>query len=266
MISLLNLSVLEFAGNDARQFLHNQLSSDINALPEGGAGFSCCCNPAGRVIALMLLVPHAGSVYAICSSALAAPLQAWLARFVFRAKVTITRREDLAVCGWSASLGDLDPIVATTVTGLEYALVVKQALKYTDQAQYDHWKTRELEAGICWLDEASSSQFLPQMLGFEAIGALSFKKGCFPGQEIIARTRYLGKLKRRALRVHIKNGQNLMIMDKVKVHSSEDSYTAQVVDSSVSGVDERLLFLVIRCGEDIEPVSLSAGDQILSLA
>ena len=199
MIPLPNLSVLEFAGNDARQFLHNQLSSDVNTLPEGAAGFSCCCNPAGRVIALMLLVPHAGSVFAVCSTVLAPSLEAWLARFIFRSKVTISRREDLVVCGWSEEVGDLRPVVASTVTGLEYALVDRGALKDAGQAQHVHWKSRELEAGICWLDEASTTQFLPQMLDFESIGALSFKKGCFPGQEIIARARYLGKVKRQPL-------------------------------------------------------------------
>ena len=266
MIPLPNLSVLEFAGNDARQFLHNQLSSDVNTLPEGAAGFSCCCNPAGRVIALMLLVPHAGSVFAVCSTVLAPSLEAWLARFIFRSKVTISRREDLVVCGWSEEVGDLRPVVASTVTGLEYALVDRGALKDAGQAQHVHWKSRELEAGICWLDEASTTQFLPQMLDFESIGALSFKKGCFPGQEIIARTRYLGTLKRRALKLRIADGGELAVLDKVKVNTIADSYSAVVVDSAASGVDESVLFLVIRCSEEIEPVSLSVGDQAFSLA
>lgn len=266
MIPLSNLSVLEFAGNDARQFLHNQLSSDVNALPDGGAGFSCCCNPAGRVIALLLLVRRGDSVFAVCSAELALSLHHWLARFIFRSKVTISLRDDLAVCDGSGPAGITQPVVACTTTGLDYALVDKFSAGKEDGAESTAWKARELAAGICWLGEKSSAQFLPQMLNFESIGALSFRKGCFPGQEIIARTRYLGTLKRRALIITIRDGCKLAVMDKVEVHAKEDTYSAVVVDCAVTSANNNLLFLVVRCGGDIEPVSLSFDDQAFSLA
>ena len=61
------------------------------------------------------------------------------------------------------------------------------------------WRKQEIHAGVCWLDPVTSERFIPQMLNLQEIGALSFSKGCYPGQEIVARTHYLGKLKRRSI-------------------------------------------------------------------
>ena len=102
MFPINTLSVLEFTGHDAGQFLHNQLSADITGITAGNAGFACCCNPAGRVLGLLLVSPRANSILVVCASELADQLKAWLGRYIIRADVQINLRSDLAVAavGW----------------------------------------------------------------------------------------------------------------------------------------------------------------------
>ena len=252
MFPLNALSIIEFTGLDAGQFLHNQLSADVAAIPTGGAGFACCCNPAGRVLGLLLIAVRKEAIFAVCASDLAAPLIEWLSRFIIRADVKIELRSDLVV---SAGLPEVSPARGwpiDTEAGLQYGIVpavVNEPEGASEQLRA--WRARELQAGITWLGTGTSAQFLPQMLGFEAIGALSFKKGCYPGQEIIARTRYLGNLKRRPLLLHIAASVPVGIMEKINVKSGDEHYSAVVVDSVTGAERDQYLFSVVRAGEDI---------------
>jgi folate-binding protein YgfZ len=101
------------------------------------------------------------------------------------------------------------------------------------------------------LGETTSGAFLPQMLGLQAIGALSFSKGCYPGQEVIARTRHLGKLKRRPLLCRISaTAPALAPMNDVILRSLGGEATAVVVDSTPSGKGETLVMLVARIEDE----------------
>ncbi|MDX1461344.1 MAG: hypothetical protein R3348_09845, partial [Xanthomonadales bacterium] len=162
------------------------MSSDVLATEDGQWGFGCCCNPAGRVIALLALRPGPDGVVGLCSASLAETLAGWLQRFVFRDDVTIRVRNDLAALGHIGTEAS-----AGGVSGLSYSVQGIEEVNAVQALPGEAFHAAELQRGICWLHPESSAQFLPQMLGFEAIGALSFRKGCYPGQEIIARTRYL---------------------------------------------------------------------------
>ncbi|MFT5140417.1 MAG: folate-binding protein YgfZ [Lysobacterales bacterium] len=249
MFRLHTMSVLEFSGNDAGHFLHNQLSADIKNIAIGDAGFACCCNPAGRVLGLLLVCPKEDSILVVCSSSLATSLVEWLSRFIIRADVKIKTREDLVVMA-----GEELPAGAFTVCDLDYAIVPAADFSDTSTPSDEQaWKVNELKKGIVWLDEETSATFLPQMLGYENIGALNFQKGCFPGQEIIARTRYLGKLKRRPLLVHSRDSVHLGTGAKVTLYSGEISNTAVVVDSASGASGDEFLFLVARIDEGTHP-------------
>jgi folate-binding protein YgfZ len=253
MILLRTLAVLEFTGNDAGQFLHNQLSADIAGLPSGGSGFACCCNPAGRVLGLLLVSVQNDSILAICAGELALPLREWLNRFVIRADVDIKPRSDLAViAGVPESLAA--GIQIETDFGLKYVIVPAQNLQDdADNALERKWRTAELKSGVTWLGAGTGGQFLPQMLGFESIGALSFKKGCYPGQEIIARTRYLGKLKRRPMLIRISDAVPVSIMEKIELKDGDETHTAVVVDRVTGHQQDQFLFTVVRAGQEVQP-------------
>lgn len=267
MFPVTSLSVLEFSGHDAGQFLHNQLSADILRIKPGEAGFACCCNPAGRVIALLLISPIESSFYALCSTDLVNELSSWLKRFVFREKVTITIRTDLQVFSGDVDQPEDGALLLKSSAGLDYLLAVSPD---PDEARAEsagqHWKVNELRHGVCWLDQGSSAKYLPQMLGFETIGALSFNKGCYPGQEIIARTRYLGKLKRRPVLVSTVAGIPVNVGDKAELLVGENSFSAVVVDSAAGNDGETTILMVARMGPETRPDRMRLGEQLTEIA
>lgn len=265
IFNLDNLSIIEFSGNDARQFLHNQSSADVLGIAEGQTGFACCCNPAGRVLGLLLLRPEADGVLAICSSSLAGDLVSWLKRFIFRDDVRIRLREDLLVTPAAKSPGN-DASKWSSITGVHYQLFpLDSGIETATERQAARIKTAELSRGLCWLSRESSAEFLPQMLGYERIGALSFSKGCYPGQEVIARTRYLGKLKRRAVLVRADSAITPAPMSKVTLGTDEESWSAVVVDCAPMEDDSTLVMTVARKEGDTEPEWLEMDDRKIPL-
>ncbi len=261
MFPLSTLSVLEFSGHDAGQFLQNQLSADINNIGPGEAGYACCCNPAGRVLGLLLVCLHKDSLLAVCASELAEPLKTWLSRFVIRADVAIQLRDDLTVAACNQDDPEGAELVLKTGPGLNYAVLPSRHFSEPcDEDQAQTWKVDELKKGIVWLDGETSAKFLPQMLGFEQIGALSFQKGCYPGQEIIARTRYLGKLKRRPLLVRAANATQIGINEKISLNRGDTACTAVVVAQAKDQNNGQYLFVVARMNETFRPETIKVRD------
>lgn len=262
MVLLSYLSVLEFKGNDASQFLQNQLSADIQSIPEGAAGFACTCNPQGRVLGLMLVRPQPDGCLAICAAPLAEMLAAQLSRFVFRLDVSISLRPDGVLAG------PANPRIALTrfsnETGMEYAVLAEGGVEPApDHDTAQGWKAQELGAGIAWLAPETSGRYLPQMLGYESIGALSFRKGCYPGQEIIARTRYLGKLKRHPVHCRTQGPFEFHAGDTVTLTGTGGDAKAEIVDFADAGAGVTEALLVARMDESFSPGALlSEGRRI----
>lgn len=248
MVRLSYLSALEFKGSDAGQFLQSQLSADILAIPEGLSGFGCLCNPDGRVTGLMLVKPAAASYLVICAAQLAGALASHLGKYVLRSDVAIRQRP-----GWLVS-GVVEPTTAGAgfklfrhPTGLTYGVSGTETAAPTAAGPAQaRWKARELRSGIAWLGNASSGRFLPQMMGAVSIGALSFSKGCYPGQEIIARTRYLGKLKRHPLVAEVGADLSPAVLDEVVLRSGSGEFKAVVVDHARPQDGLSVLYLVAR--------------------
>jgi len=254
------LSVLEVRGTDALDFLHRQLSADIATLGDGDATFACLCQPKGRVIAPLLVQATVDGALLVCARELAATVSRRLAMYVLRDDVTIRERPDLDVHGSTAGSG---AGVLCPLPKLAYRLGGEEETAADDPQS---WKARELEHGVCWLGTATSEQFLPQMLGFETIGALSFRKGCYPGQEVIARTRYLGKLKRHAIQVVVAGAVTPDPMEAVEIQGADVQAAAVVVDHAPAPGGATRLFLVARVAETFEPVALVWRGQGLARA
>lgn len=200
MTPLPYLSPCRVSGDDAGAFLQAQLAADVASLGAGEAMFAAYCSPRGQVIGL-LLVQHRGSDWLLAGhSRLMADIVQRLRRFVLRARVEI-----LDPAGMLAGLaGDPAPpagmeTLAPRGTGLRYAFGDCAAADAAAAA----WRWDEVRSGILWLQPETSERFLPQMLGLDRIGAVSFTKGCYPGQEVIARARYLGRVKRRPVWLEI---------------------------------------------------------------
>ena len=183
-IELPHLAATNVSGEDAESFLQAQFTADISRLADGEGAFSAYCDRRGNVLAVIRVRREGDGFSLVTAATLRGLLVETLGRYRLRARA------------------NFEP-VALPVTGLIegaqliYALADSGApAPGVDAAALAAWRARELRANIPWLGPETSGQFLPQMLGLESIGALSFRKGCFPGQEVIARVRYLGKLKR----------------------------------------------------------------------
>jgi folate-binding protein YgfZ len=262
MTPLTHLSVIEANGADARDFLHAQLSADVAALENGDSLFACFCNPQGRVLDLLMVAGHETGFLLLATNSRVDALLTRLRMFVMRLDVKLALREDLLAYG--VMKGD-ETFEHMTVTqpqaGLVYAIGSKDSSAKDDG---DAWRAGEFEAGVLWLDTQTSGQFLPQWLGFDQSGAINFRKGCYPGQEVIARMHYLGKVKRLPILVWLDGVIEPAAMEGVQLHSggSEMSATLAGVTATAGGT---LCYLVVRDREALQPTELSYNGQTLKI-
>ncbi len=234
------MGVLRFAGADAQTFLQGQVSNDTRALAEGMTLRAAYSSPQGRVIAVLELLPHAGGVLALLPRELAAGTRERLRRFVLRAKVQIEDlSESLPISGvhgeatlasWGLPRPERDggcrlhgEIGVARVRGDpdrfwvigETGAVVDPAPPATVERD---WRLADIRAGIPRVYAETSEAFVAQMLNLDLVEGISFSKGCYTGQEIIARTQHLGRIKRRMFRLRLPDsdwhiGQSLRLAD-----------------------------------------------------
>jgi folate-binding protein YgfZ len=163
-----DLGIIAFRGPDAARFLQGQLSADVEGLAPGASTLAGLHNPQGRVVALLTVTRQAAEEFlAVLPRELVVPVIARLNKFVLRAKLRIT--DATAEC---AAPGG-------AVAGRDLA---------------------EIRAGVPQVYAATSERFVAQMLNLDLLGAIAFDKGCYTGQEVIARAHYRGRVKRRLQR------------------------------------------------------------------
>lgn len=215
--ALSGFTLLAVDGADAQSFLQSQLMNDVAALVAGQWQWNGWLTAKGRVIALFALARLTPTSFLlVLPDYPAMDLKLALQRFVFRAKVSLTVREDM-----SAAAGfDLDPAALTAGphliagaadtgycldwfgNGAEtgHALVILRtgdsALAIGSELADSRWLALDIARGLPRLPGSQREAWTPQMLSLERFGAFSLKKGCYPGQEIVARTHYLGQAKR----------------------------------------------------------------------
>jgi len=266
MVSLPYLTSLRLSGDDAGDFLHNQLSADILALSVGESTFACYCEPKGRVLALMLVNRNDDDYLVVMSATLAESVCKRLKIYVMRAKVEIEVLEMFAVVGApSDNEQTLDGQIArVSIPDSDniFLLTSDPTALITDPAKADEWKLVELRTGITWLCPETSGQFLPQMLGYDQIGAVNFRKGCYPGQEIVARTHYLGKVKRHPRLLCTTAMICPTPLEKIEILSSDQSYSAVITDCCHREDGGGCIFVVTRMEPDIAAERIEYQGQI----
>jgi tRNA-modifying protein YgfZ len=230
------LGVLTVSGPDALGFLQGQLTSDVRLLADGRTQLAALNTPQGRVIALPRLRLVGETVYALLPSELLEPVHALLRRFVLRSRVQIRIASELQVAwaragvepersGPTAPSGS--PVASSvpdrpgaSVVTFDYApgrrvlALAAAAPADTSDRTPDHageepsgvrdraapmWIALDIADGLPQVFAATSGAFVPQMLNLDLLDAISFTKGCYTGQEIVARTQHLGRIKRRLL-------------------------------------------------------------------
>ena len=233
--ALPSLGVLHVAGEDAAEFLHNQLTQSVRALGESHSMLAAWCNPKGRTRALFRVVPSDTGLLLIADADLLEALRPKLQMFILRARVALTDLSDaeglLGLAGPTAETllteaagslpdrpdtltraGDLHIIALPGEQGLRYLLLAPaEQLKAFSQrfgetltaGSESFWRLQDIRVGLPAITPATSESIIPTMLNLESLGGISYEKGCYPGQEVVARMHYRGQLKRRLYRAAV---------------------------------------------------------------
>lgn len=195
-------SLLVLDGPDAAAFAQAQFSSDVSGLATGQWQWSAWLDAKGRCRAFAQLArPASDRFTALLRGGDAKVMAEDLKRFVFRSKVRITATDDMTVIDGPALHDGL--ITVDEDDGITYGGGIRswRIVKATSKNAIEHathdWIEHDIDAGFAWLPDAAIGELLPQSLSFERLGAVSFNKGCFPGQEIVARMHYRGAGKQR---------------------------------------------------------------------
>ena len=253
LCDLSHLGLLELSGADAMAFLQGQVTNDVMLLAGKNAHYTGYCNPKGRMLALFLAFAHATPLQANhlhlqFSRALLEPIMKRLKMYVMRSKVEIKDVSD-EIVRFGFNGPEASSILALSLvsipqndyelTTLENAAILKlpsisnhnRYEIFTDAANagiiWNALKTKativgkpcwdwlEIQAGIPDVTLKTQEQFVPQMLNLDILNGINFKKGCYTGQEIVARTHYLGKVKRRTFLASIASDRAPSEGDKV---------------------------------------------------
>jgi tRNA-modifying protein YgfZ len=209
--------LLSVSGVDARDFLHAQLTNDIENLPADRAALAGWCSAKGRLLATFLVIPAPQGYLLQLARDLAPAVAKRLSMFVLRSKVRISDES----AAW-AQFGMWDVEADTTKIewkdqGVAVPMGEKRLLRLEPaasatlacKADEETWYLQEIRAGRPLITAATQDQFVPQMVNLEVLGGVDFQKGCYPGQEIVARAQYRGQVKRRMVRLPAPQGARL---------------------------------------------------------
>ena len=218
-VLLTHLGVLRAQGADAAKFLHSQLSNDLALLGLSQARLAGYCSAKGRLLASFIVWKEAHDDFLlVCDASVLPATLKRLGMFVLRAQCKLSDAsaavqlvghvgdsaavfiDDLAV--WGRREHDGASVVhLPDAAGLRRCIVATASSgTATEQSalSLDAWRWLDVQSGVATVEAATVDQFVPQMLNFELVGAVDFQKGCYPGQEIVARSQYRGTLKRRS--------------------------------------------------------------------
>ena len=234
-----DLGLIALDGEESASFLHNQLTNDVEHLGLAEARLAGYCSPKGRLLASFLMWRNETTIFLQLSRDIQVAVQKRLSMFVLRAKTKLSDATEApahqVVLGLGGGLAEpvlqtwFDTLPAKPFDKLEHPLgtlirvadafgaaryqwLLSAEVAQTVAAELAErltvggnqaWHLSEIHAGIPRIAKATQEQFVPQMVNLELLGGVNFKKGCYPGQEIVARSQYLGKLKRRTTLVGI---------------------------------------------------------------
>jgi folate-binding protein YgfZ len=222
-----HLGALLFSGDDAEAFLQGQLSCNVEQVGPRSSSYGAFCTPKGRMIANFLLLRDDAGFVMVLSRDLVPAVHKQISRFVLRSKVKVSDPSPAVVLAGAMgaraerALAGVFPEVpgapgeVRTVPGIgaivrvrdgrwllaltaERGLSVLAGLEsHLTPADARLWRWTDIRSGLPLITAATQDQFIPQMVNLELIGGVSFEKGCYTGQEVVARTQHLGKVKRR---------------------------------------------------------------------
>src|SRR5712692_1353859 len=282
-----HLGILQFGGEDAGSFLQGQLSCDVEKVGLRSSTYVAYCSPKGRMLANFLLWREETGFFMALSRDIAPAVQKSISRFVLRSKVKVSdASEGLVLTGAAGQQADhalrgvfsdfpgkpdevsRQPDVGTVIKLKDGRFVLASApssisalrrrlegfLKPVDARA---WRWLDIRSGLPRVTAATQDQLLPQMANFELLGGVNFDKGCYTGQEIVARAQHLGRVKRRMFLANV--AAAAAAGDELYSEDLGDQASGMVVNSEASldgGHD--LLAVVQTASRDSSTVHLKS--------
>ena len=267
---LTHLAVLTVAGKDAASFLQGQTTCDIKALVDAQPALGAYCNAKGRTISSFIIIRHQASFQLILTRDLLETVRKKLQMYVLRSDVKFTdHSDDLCISGIAnIKLNPRDLLYPYPQLDNNFLFIgnpEQSRLFWSELNQQQNvslisssaWLGQDIQAGIPWLYTATSEEFVPQMLNLDKLNAISFEKGCYTGQEIVARTHYLGKNKRAMYQASC--ATTTEILPGSTVTDNEAKVLGMVVLSAVQ--DDTTQLLVVLHDQAVEGISLQLDNQ-----
>jgi len=263
LADLSHYGLISVSGADAKTFLQGQFTNDIRLVTEHKSQLSAYCSAKGRVLANFRLFLIDDIYFLLLPRELVSSIIARLKMFVLMARVELEDVSDTSIrigCAGSniekalASMMDSIPDELNSVTHLDGLSIIRVSgsgprfviITQPDQAAscwdslsatalpvgIDAWALLDIHAGIPTIYQATTDTFVPQMINLQTIGGVSFEKGCYAGQEIVARMQYLGKLKRRMYLIHIDTKVSPQPADNLYIATAQgDQGIGKIVDA-----------------------------------
>lgn len=206
MKDLEHLRVLTISGEDAGELLQGQMTQDIRKLEDDKIHITSFCNVQGRVIASAFIQGRNDQYDLILSSEIIDDLENHLKRYVLRSKVVIEQSNEKTFGSYKSDVNEDSKEYGSLKNDPERVLILStQAPKSIDNfITSEEWIRCDIENKIAIIDKESSEKFIPQMLNLDILDAVSFSKGCYTGQEVVARVQHRGKVKKRMYKINIK--------------------------------------------------------------
>lgn len=279
---LSHLGLLRAEGADTEGFLQGQLSNDVRLVDAGHSQLSAYCNPKGRMLAIVRLFKRDDAYFLQLPMALQEPTLKRLGMYILRAKATLRTEADLIGIGVSGpnatrlvdDLGGaptLEVDSSHTQAGItvirlpgrlpRYALFgsvailqpVWQQLKTSATPVGAHvWRWLDIQAGLPTVLPETVEEFVPQMANLDLVGGVNFKKGCYPGQEIVARMHYLGRLKQRMIGAHVECATRPLPGASVYAADFPDQSAGKIVDAQPAPAGGYDLLAVVQTSSVVQ--------------
>jgi folate-binding protein YgfZ len=271
-IVLNKTSTIKVEGDDRVQFLQGQLTQDINLISQNKALYAGFCNPKGRVLAFMLCYLNHESIHIQIDSSVQEFILQKLRMYILRSKVSLNLVNETFTCigfvGSKALLAKkiqppknyLDIIQSDGIMIMRLGIdddryqLMGETSKINDfmklnfseysSMSFDDWNNLNILDGIPEIYPTTQEAFIPQSLNMDLIEGINFKKGCYTGQEIVARTHYLGRVKRRMYRAFIKSQVDLNPGDQILNKNGEE--IGQLVRSAKQNGDKTNMLIELR--------------------
>ncbi|QNN55470.1 folate-binding protein YgfZ [Diaphorobacter ruginosibacter] len=278
---LQHLGVIRVKGEDAASFIHGQLTQDFALQKPGEARLAAFLNAKGRMQASFIGVKRAADeILLICSRDLLAQTLRRLSMFVLRAKAKLAdATAEFVIRGlagsavptgaapWSVTADAEASIVQLyPADGQPRALWIAPAETPSPQGAplaEAAWQLSEVRSGVATLTQPLFEAFVPQMVNYESVGGVNFKKGCYPGQEIVARSQFRGTLKRRTYLAHVDADSLAAGTDVFRADDAEQpaGTVVQAAPSPAGGV-EALVSLQIASADEALHAGSATGPRL----